>query len=493
MNHPSLTTVYLRACFSLAALFSPPAVAQTNATPSGETDSRAPRGNVSGTGCIEDFEDIPSLYEENGWIRINNSAGAEAPASPYLTFWDAPDPDALPPDWHYDFGAQSGSPKSRVLAAGNGLAGIGETANAWLLTPEIDFQPGARLSFWSRAIGDVYFGGFVERMYVRACTAEDCSVNVGSGPDDFGDYATVLGAINGPGEAWNAYCDLADPFACEGYPTNWRRFTVDLPASGRGRVAFHYHTPMVGMLYGEGVQIGLDGVEIEGTAACPLRHNRLFENGFERVSASGEITQNLDNGQVDGDLSVYTCWVDEDFRNVWLRRFDLHRENGLSGRVAINSLDLGIQSAAGNQFIPVRLYALPAGAELAYANMSLIGQAELPVYAGDYGVIRNLALTAVLADAEQQHLVVEIAPEHGATYREFFPGTNRAGQTAPSYYSGACQTTGNVTTGDRIVDMTTLLHANTLDPMYTPDDSLVITVHADQRPAGGVDSAAISE
>jgi hypothetical protein len=476
----------LHAGLSLIALAGLPALAQSDGQSSSliQLSSASQRGSApSSETCVEDFEDIPSLYTENGWLRINNSIGRDNPASPYRTFWEAPSRAQLPDGWAYDFGAQSGSPKSRVLAAGNGLAGEGEIANAWLLTPQIQFQPGNRLSFWTRAIGDVVFGGFVERMYVRVCTDGDCT-DVGSGPDDVGAYTTTLVAINEAAQVWNAPCYSDDPRSCDGYPTNWRRYTVDLPATGSGRVAFQYHTPGVGMLYGEGVQIGVDTVEIEGTASCPLRHNRLFSNGFDRIAWDGGITQNLDNRSVDPSLDIWTCFSGQDYRNVWVRRFDLHAEQGLSGRVAISSLDLGIFAAEGNQYIPVRLYALPTDAALAYSNMSLIGQAELPVYAGDYAVIRNLPLTAVLADAEQQDLVVEIAPQYGATYREFWPGMNSAGQTAPTYYSGVCQTTGNVSTGNSIVNLATLLFTQSTEPMYTPDDSLVITIHAEQRPAG---------
>lgn len=450
----------------------------------------APRGSAAT--CREDFEQIAPLYAGGSWLRINNSGGRDTPVSAPSLFWEGLGTDDLPAGWeNVAFGAQTGAPLSRAMSAGFTLAGYGETTSSWLLTPEIEFRPGASFSFWTRAaINNV--GGWPERLYVRLCTADDCT-DVGATPDDAGAFDTTLLTIN-PELALSNPCYQADPLDCSFYPTNWRQYSVPLPASGRGRVAFHNHYPDTATLWvGNGLAIAIDTVELHGVDRCPLLHDSLFGSGFETATDPGALTQNIDSQTVEAGMSV-VCQISADqqiySRNAWLRRFDLHGEYGLAGRVSIGSVDVGIDTANGSQYIPVRLYAIAHGAELSYANMSLVGQAEMPVDGTDTAVIRNVPATGIIDDAEQQDLVVEVSSEYGEAYRGFFVGMNRAGQTAPTYYSGAClvpaEQEGSPPTPvlDGVVDQTALVSASDGLPFYDDSAAVLMIVHVEERPSG---------
>lgn len=481
---------YLNRCL-LAGLFVLPALACAGPSDARAAEVRA--GDLSGrsaaAACVEDFEDIPSLYAENGWLRFNTSGGLAAPAaSPQLLWWSL-GTDDLPGSWsNVTFGAQSGSPLSRAMSAGFTNAAFGEATSTWLLTPPIDFAPGATLSFWTRATTD-NIGSGPERLHVRLCTTGSCT-DVGATAADAGAFETTLLTIN-PGLDPTAPCHQELPGDCAGYPYNWRQYSVQLPASGSGRVAFQNHYPDTALPWiGNGLAIAIDTVELAGTARCPLRHNRVHADGFDARPAGGAITQNRNPDRVDWDMAVACHYTDGEHpfyrRNAWLRRFDLQADHGLRGRVAIESVDIGIDAALGSQYVPVRLYAIARDAELAYANMTLVGQAELPVYASDQATIRNLPVTGTITDAAQQDLVVEISSEYGEAFTGFLPGMNHAGQTAPTYYSGACSSPaiGGVVL-DRIVDQASLRSTVDNRPFYGEDDALVLVVHAAARPTAG--------
>lgn len=452
-------------------------------------------GDLTGRGapeaaCAEPFEDIASLYAENGWLRFNTSGGSAMPAAaPQLLWWALGASDLPDGSWsNVTFGAQSGSPLSRAMSAGFTNAAFGEFTSTWLVTPPIDFAPGATLAFWTRATTD-NVGSGPERLIVRACTDGDCA-DVGATAQDLGAFTTPLLTIN-EALAPTQPCHQADPSDCTGYPYNWRRYTVQLPESGRGRVAFHNHYPDTALPWiGNGLAIAIDTVEITGSSSCPLRHNRLFDEGFDARPGGGYVTQSRDTTSVLWGRAVACHYTDGEHpfyrRNAWLRRFDLATDHGLSGRVAIESLDVGIDAALGSQYVPVRLYAIERAAPLAYANMTLIGQAELPVYSTDQATIRNLPITGTIADAGSHDLVVEISSEYGEAFTGFLPGLNRAGQTAPTYYSGACSSpaTGGAVL-DAIVDQTALISTVDNQPFYDAADALVLVVHAAERPSGG--------
>lgn len=450
---------HLRPALALAGLFlaasatSAPARPAAPLTVSGGT---APRGAATDT-CLEDFDDAPALYASGRWLREVNSGGT------------APFGGVLAVNWDYGidtygFGSQSGRPGSYVaanhLSAGGVAAnGGGETASTWLVTPEIEFQPGNTLSFYTRSIWST--GGWPDRLYVRLCTDADCG-DVGDQPDDVGGFTTTLLAINP-----NLVADI-DPTGQAGYPIDWTPFTVTLPDSGRGRVAFHYHVTDVEDFFAgvghNGTLAAVDTVALRGNARCPFRPEAVFDDDFERVVDPRVITQNADVETIVGDITP-SCFQAP---TSWLRRFDLAGQHGLSGQVTIDAVDFGIDVSRSNQRVSVRLYSIARGADLLWQNMTVIGSALVPVGVDDDGIVKRAAVTGTVPDAAAQDLVVEVNVEPYGS--EFFLGANTAPQTGPSYIAfpgGLCGLPGAVEPNVEPTD---------IGPHY-PDTHLLMVVH----------------
>lgn len=433
--------------------------------------------------CREGFDTIDHLYTEDGWLRFNRS-GATGDADPVL--WDYGN---QPNNRLLNFGSHGGLPHTRVLSAGWTLSGAYDTTSSWLLTPEMDFEPGMTLSFWTRAPIDDLFQ-LPERLYVRACTSGDCA-DVGTGPDQVGNFTQQLAVIN-EALAYNDNCHEPDATLCTGYPLNWVKAEVVLPESGRGRIAFQNHYPVrwAGGFVpdGNGVVVGIDTIEIAGASTCPLRPNRLYSDGFE--PPANRLIQNLDPAQVTASGAV--CWIwgggeNNIRRNTWFRRFRLAEDHGLSGRVAVTGIDLGIGWSRANQHVPLRLHAIPVGSVLSVDNLSPIGMQNVSVNANDAEVIRHVETDAFITNASSHDLVVEISSEYGPAGVEFYMGLNTAGHTRDAYYSGACSYRVDsdpanplVRSNDTIVPLHWLHYSG--GPLHQPEDAPLIIAHFDERP-----------
>lgn len=433
-------------------------------------------GGASGDLCREDFDRIDTLYAEDGWLRYNRSAGT-GDAAPVL--WDYGN---QPTNRLLNFGGHSGQPHTRVLSAGWTLSGSFMTNSSWLLTPEIDFAPGMRLSFWTRAAIDDLFQ-LPERLYVRACSSGDCS-DVGAGPDDVGAFTQQLAVVN-EALVTNEFCYESDATACNGFPLNWTRVSVALPESGRGRVAIQNHYPLRWgggwEPNGNGVVAAVDTVQIDGAATCPLRHNRLFAHDFE--APANRLIQNHDPANV--TLSGAVCWQwgssTSVRRNAWFRRFRLAEDHDLSGRVAVTGIDFGVGDSIATQYLPIRLYTIPRDAELAVENLTVIGVENALVYAGDSLVTRHVPAQAFVPNAQTQDLVVEVSSEYGPAGTEFLIGINQAGNTRGAYYSGACRYgDGSSIAGDNIVPLDSVVYSQ--GPLYLPNDAPLIIAHFEELP-----------
>ncbi|HUD42115.1 MAG TPA: choice-of-anchor J domain-containing protein [Dokdonella sp.] len=172
-----------------------------------------------------------------GWIRQNNS---DAPGNA----WEQ-GIDLLMTAYDGHAGAYAGShPRSTLSNTG--------TISSWLLSPPINFSPGTKLSFYTRALA--YAGSVLmpSRLQVRACTDGDCT-DVGAWPEDVGGFQDMLLDINPAETPWT-------------YPSEWTRYELTaadgLPTSGTGRVAFrHYAHQNDGVLRGNWT--GLDRVVVE--------------------------------------------------------------------------------------------------------------------------------------------------------------------------------------------------------------------------------------
>lgn len=417
--------------------------------------------------CTENFEDTATLYAGGGWTRFNTSEGVPNGFEPTV-LWDTIGAEGGVADF-FTFGAHRGTDFSRILVNAIGVAGEEHTASAWTLTPPIQFQPGARLAFWTRSIYQPMPLG--DRLYVRACSSGPCT-SVGSGPDDLGDFTQELLVINPM-----LYPTLGGDGsqAAYGYPTFWTRYEVILPASGEGRVAFHYHVPNVGYWPGvnNGVLVALDSVELAGAGNCPFPgaplDDPLFVDAFDTGAASGTIaiTQNANPTDVEPVPENAICGlVDES--NFYLRRFALAADHGLQARVVVDSVDIGIARAGTVGRLPVTLFSVPRDAPLTYANMSAIGGGEMAVIGNEVQFVRNVRTPGVIENPATHDLVVQIELPRGVF--EFLIGTNSAPQSAPSYVASQCQVMPSEPT-----DWSTV-------GTYQTGNSLVMAVHLREEP-----------
>ena len=138
--------------------------------------------------------------------------------------------------------------------AAGGAATMGTTISDWLIMPQMAISNGTQLAFWT-----ISHASFPDRMQVRMSTAGP-STNTGVGPEDVGDFATLLLDIN------PTYLASANG----GYPSVWTQFTVPvagLPGAASGRFAFRYYVENGGPNGINSDIIGLDDVAV--TAGTP--------------------------------------------------------------------------------------------------------------------------------------------------------------------------------------------------------------------------------
>lgn len=201
----------------------------------------APTATGNPVAVNEGFEQI-NVYGggvfANGWIRQNSSDKPDSywwPCVPVREFgaWDAAD----------------GPDGSCVLSTYATTQTNGGTINNWIVTPQVNFGPGSTLSFITRTKPG---SGYPDRLQVRACNSGPCS-NVGSGPEDVGDFTTLLLDIN-PAEAPGIF------------PEEWTRYTLGfaegVPTSGSGRIAFRHYVHDAGDGGTRGNLVGLDRVVV---------------------------------------------------------------------------------------------------------------------------------------------------------------------------------------------------------------------------------------
>lgn len=395
-----------------------------------QAEPASPRG--SDAPCVENFENIDALYNGGGWSRHNRSTGTLTGNEPTV-LWNTLTAAQGAPNF-MTFGAHRGTPYSRMLVNAIGIAGEEGTGSAWTVTPVIAFAPGAKFAFWTRSVYQPMPLG--DRLFVRTCAEGQACENVGTSADDFGDFSHELLAINR---------ELFPTFGGDGsvpengYPTFWTRYEVDLPASGSGRIAFHYHIPNVGYWPGwnNGVLVAIDSAEVTGTSSCPFASEAIFSDGFD-ASADGSqtITQNSNTTVVEPIPEDAVCGLLAE-SNFYLRRFALGADHGLNERVLVDSVDIGIARAGASGELPVKLFSIPHASPLTYANMTPIGSAQMPVQGDENLFIRNVPITGVVENAAVNDLVVQIELPRGVF--EYLVGTNSYPQSAPSYVASQCQ------------------------------------------------------
>lgn len=197
----------------------------------------------AGAALTENFDQVGGFF---------GNSGLGTPSAPVVAGWVVTN-NSTPggtTSWHSNnanspFTAQSGTGYAAVEASST----VGQnTISNWLMSPQITFNSGDQLSFWTRTAAPV---DFPDRLQVYLSTA-GASTNVGSTETSLGDFTTLLKDVN------------PNLLASGGtsYPTTWTQFTVTIPSSGTGRVAFRYFVTNGGPQGTNGNFIGVDSLNI---------------------------------------------------------------------------------------------------------------------------------------------------------------------------------------------------------------------------------------
>lgn len=188
-----------------------------------------PKGTATATAAFtESFENIATL-PGSGWFLQNNSVPVGTNG------WFQGDPDT--------FYAQAGTDSSYIASNYANTTGANTISN-WLVTPNITFNNGDQISFYTRTVSPDFYP---DRLQVRL-SLNGTSTNVGSGAEGVGDFTNMLLDIN--------------PTLSTGvYPQAWTQYTLTISGlSGptSGRAAFRYYVPDGGPSGANSFYIGID-------------------------------------------------------------------------------------------------------------------------------------------------------------------------------------------------------------------------------------------
>jgi hypothetical protein len=226
---------------------------------------------------MESFDDI-TLLPGLGWYEQNNSG------APGLIGYFQGNTGEFPPE------ATSG------YLAVNFNSTTGEnTISNWMVAPSATLHNGDTFVFWTRTTDAPEFA---DRLQVRMST-NGTSTNVGTAPEDVGDFTTLL-------------LDINPDLTLTGYPTDWTRYTLTLsglPTGGApGRIAFRYYVPDGGPLGANSSYVGIDEVAFtagggggpspcyancDGSTATPILNVNDFIC-FQQRYAAGDSYANCD-------------------------------------------------------------------------------------------------------------------------------------------------------------------------------------------------------
>ena len=150
------------------------------------------------------------------------------------------DTGAVHTDWFQGnpatFPAQAGVNADSYIAANFENTAVAGVISNWLITPQVNFNPGAVLSFYTRTVD---IPEFADRLEVRIST-NGGSLNVGATSASVGDFTTLIATVNPSLLTAVGTC----PNASDGYPNAWCQITLTsaqgIPTSGNGRIAFRY-------------------------------------------------------------------------------------------------------------------------------------------------------------------------------------------------------------------------------------------------------------
>jgi len=204
--------------------------------------------NAQLTNYTQGFDDVPGIFATGGWVFDNLSNPPPMSTSP-TGFWAQ----GIPGVGGFGDNAQAGPANSFITATFESGLPTGSAVSDWLLTPELTFQNGSVISFFTEE--SPLHPTFPNRLQVRL-SLNGASTNVGTQPPgigavqpSFGDFATLLADINPTYQV---------PPVAGAYPTTWTQetFTISgLSAPTTGRVGFLYVLTDNG---NQGSQIGID-------------------------------------------------------------------------------------------------------------------------------------------------------------------------------------------------------------------------------------------
>jgi len=220
-----------------------------------------------GQGFHEGFEDVEALITSGGWARQNlsNTIGNNPNWKQGSVFTDV----VLPASSFAFAGVGTGS----VLGT--------DTINNWLFTPNVYYNNGDTLRFYSRTVLNPEFP---DRLQVRL-SAAGTSINAGSSNTSVGDFTILLSDIN-------------QGLTISGYPSTWTQYQIvlsGLSAPGNGRFAFRYYVPDGGPSGANSDYIGIDEVQFIPTCnQGPL----ITLEGFTSPTCFG-----INNGSIDISIS----------------------------------------------------------------------------------------------------------------------------------------------------------------------------------------------
>lgn len=187
------------------------------------------------------------------------------------------------------------------------------------------------------------------------------------------------------------------------------------------------------------VALGWNGLVVPAIADGPMSFVRADSRPLSytynlNLVAPITITQNTDPETIETGNTVVCGPKDGSYttQNSLWRRFDLDGEFGLTDTLSIDSVTFGIEEASQPFTITVNMYTLEG--VLNTDNLTLIGSGEIVVDEDSSGTLVTAPVTATAASTET--LVVELNFPKGKTIpATVHPGSNRAGQSGPTYIS----------------------------------------------------------
>jgi hypothetical protein len=222
--------------------------------------------NVNGscptsTDCplTEGFDNVTTLSSA-GWAATNNSSPLGT------TGWF---------QGNNTFPSQSGAANSYIAADFNNTTNS-NTISDWLMSPAVSLQNGTQLTFYTRTVDDPQFP---DRLQVRM-SLNGASTNVGSTSTSVGDFTTLL-------------LDINPTYTTTDYPSAWTQFTVTLSGISTpttGRLAFRYFVESGGPAGDNSDYIGIDSVQICGTAASGGMRIDTVSPRVGRASGGRQVT-----------------------------------------------------------------------------------------------------------------------------------------------------------------------------------------------------------